>query len=111
MRHDIVSEIVFSVEREKWPTKEFTAEAHLVDGSPEVWSMRAELWTPPNENGKSFAWVSFLSPNAPYMDLPLCNSFDLSIGRAVIATARLRVWPTEAMLREWKEHMDERGNA
>jgi hypothetical protein len=94
MTQKLVAEISFSPSiREKWPTGTFIAEAHLLAESPSPWSMRAELWGPPNEGGRAFAWISFLSANAPFTDIPLGDSFQLKLGRTVVGTARLRVHP------------------
>ena len=66
MTKKLVAQLVFSPAlRESWPSSVLTAEAHLkAAGVTEVgpWSMRAELWQPPDADGRALAWVSFLSP-------------------------------------------------
>ncbi len=87
MKQEILAKICFSSElRDIWPTKFLSAEAHL-NGSNEdavPWSMRAELWSPPNEDGIAWAWISFLSPKAPFAELHF-KPFKLTLGSTVVA--------------------------
>ena len=72
MKQDLVAKICFSPElQDIWPKTILTAEAHLTDSNEDAapWSMRAELWNPPNEEGIAWAWISFLSQSS------LCGTF------------------------------------
>ena len=96
MKQKLVAEIRFSPElKDIWPTAFLTAEAHLTDSNEEVgpWSMRAELWTPPDENGIAWAWISFLSPKAPFAKLPPLKPFKLTLGSTVVARCTIFVQP------------------
>lgn len=87
MKHEAVARLRFSKElREKWPTTVLTAEAQS-EGGP--WSMRAELWSPPDDDGTALAWVTFLSPDAPVKLLESQPSFDVTLGRTIVATCSL----------------------
>ena len=48
---------------------------------------------PPDDDGKAFAWLSFLSSEAPFSELPLGGSFRIKLGRTVVGSAALRVFP------------------
>ena len=91
MTHRFIAEIRFSFGiQHAWPTKVFIAEAHLTsDDKSGPWSMRAELWNPPDENGIAQAWISFLSPKAPIAEISLDEPFKLTLGNKVIATCRM----------------------
>jgi len=95
MTKKLVAQLVFSPAlREGWPSSVFTAEAHLkAAGVTEVgpWSMRAELWQPPDADGRALAWVSFLSPEAPVSKAELDRGFELTLGRTCVATCRISV--------------------
>jgi hypothetical protein len=94
MIQKLVAEISFSPAiQEKWPTGTFIAEAHLLGEDVGPWSMRAELWGPLSESGRALAWVSFLSPDAPFTALPLGDSFQLKMGRTVLGSVTLKVYP------------------
>jgi hypothetical protein len=76
----------------KWPTSSISAEAYLLnDEAP--WSLRLDLWAPPDPSGKAFAWLSFLSPDAPYAELPLGSWFEVRMGRTALGLAVLRLFP------------------
>ena len=96
MTHRLVAEIRFSQElREIWPETVLTAVAHLTDDNEPAgpWSMRAELWNPPDRRGIALAWISFLSPDAPFTALPLNMPFELTLGRMSIARCTISVQP------------------
>jgi len=95
MMHKLVGEIHFLPELQgAWPKEILTAEAHLSDeDGTGPWSMRAELWSPPNESGKSLSWISFLSPEAPFAGYPLRESFNLTLGSKVVARCIIQVQP------------------
>jgi hypothetical protein len=94
MKQKLVTEIAFSPDiRDKWPSLAFSAEAYLLEEGHAPWSVRAELWAPPDATGKAFAWLSFLSESAPYAELPLGSSFELKMGRTALGQATLRVFP------------------
>ena len=93
MTQKLVAEVSFSEDiRDRLPTHAFNAEAHL-SAQDGPWSVRAELWSPPTEKGKSIVWLSFLSPNAPFAEVPLGSSFELRMGRTLIGQAALLVFP------------------
>jgi hypothetical protein len=95
MIQKLVAELIFSPAlREKWPSAAITAEAHLnaaegTEGGP--WSMRAELWQPPDAQGRAIAWIYFLSPEAPVLKAELNREFELTLGRTRVATCRVSV--------------------
>lgn len=96
MTRKLVAEIRFSQEvREFWPEKVLTAVAHLTDDNEKAgpWSMRAELWSPPDRRGIALSWISFLSPDAPFTALPLNMPFELTLGRTTIARCIISVQP------------------
>ncbi len=96
MKQRLFAKIRFSPElQDIWPTAFLTAEAHLTDSNEDVgpWSMRAELWNPPNENGISWAWISFLSPKAPFTALPPLKPFKLTLGSKIVARCIIFVQP------------------
>lgn len=106
MTKKLVAELVFAPAlREKWPSSVLTAEAHL-KGSPETnggpWSMRAELWQPPDAQGRAIAWVYFLSPEMPISNAELNRGFELTLGRTCVATCRISVMapPADAKIVE-----------
>ncbi|MCY3682221.1 MAG: hypothetical protein OXH16_12535 [Gemmatimonadetes bacterium] len=96
MKQELLAKICFSSElRDIWPTKFLSAEAHL-NGSNEdavPWSMRAELLAPPDQSGISPAWISFLSPKAPFATLSPLKSFKLTLGSTVVARCTIFVQP------------------
>lgn len=59
------------------------------DGGP--WSMRGELWQPPDAQGRAIAWVYFLSPDIPISTADLDRGFELTLGRTCVATCRVSV--------------------
>ena len=88
MKQKLFAKIRFSPElQDFWPTLFLTAEAHLNDNNEDVgpWSMHADLLHPPAQSGISLAWISFLSPKAPFTELPPHKPFKLTLGRTVIA--------------------------
>ena len=88
MKQELVAKIRFSPElQDIWPKTVLTAEAHLNDSNKDAvpWSMRAELWNSPNEDGIAWAWISFLSPKAPFAELPPLKPFKLTRGNTVVA--------------------------
>ena len=88
MKRKLFAKIRFSPEMQDfWPTLFLTAEAHLNDNNEDVgpWSMHADLLHPPDQNGISLAWISFLSPKAPFAALPPLKSFKLTLGSTIIA--------------------------
>ncbi|MDE2799229.1 MAG: hypothetical protein OXI94_11250 [Gemmatimonadota bacterium] len=92
MKQKLFAKIRFSSElQDFWPTLFLTAEAHLPNNNEDAgpWSMRAELWNPPNKNGIAWAWISFLSPKAPFATLPPRKSFKLTRGRSLVASCQL----------------------
>lgn len=96
MKQKLFAKIHFSPKlKDIWPTAFLTAEAHLTDSNEEVgpWSMRAELWTPPNEDGIAWAWTAFLSPKAPFAALPPLKPFKLTLGSTVVARCTIFVQP------------------
>lgn len=93
MNDKAVAKLRFSKElREKWPTTVLTAEAQG-EGGP--WSMRAELWSPPDDDGNALAWLTFLSPDAPVELLESQPGFDVTLGRTKVATCRLELGMTD----------------
>lgn len=94
MMQKLVGTITFSPElRDRWPTRVLTAEAHLGSESKDdagPWSLRAELWAPPDEQGKALAWVYFLSPEAPITQ-ELAGDIELTLGKTLVATCQVRV--------------------
>ena len=100
MKHELVAKIRFSPElKDIWPTKFLSAEAHL-NGSNEdavPWSMRAELLHPPDQSGISLAWISFLSPKAPFAKLPPLKPFKLTLGSTVVARCTIFIQPQSEM--------------
>lgn len=100
MKQDLVAKIRFSPElQDIWPKTILTAEAHLNDSNEDAvpWSMRAELWNPPNEDGIAWAWISFLSPKAPFAELPPLKPFKLTRGSTVVARCTIFVQPQREM--------------
>lgn len=88
MKQKLVAKIRFSPElQDIWPKTILTAEAHLTDSNEDAvpWSMRAELWNPPNEEGIAWAWISFLSSKAPFAELSHLKPFKLTRGSTVVA--------------------------
>lgn len=88
MKQELVAKIRFSPElQDIWPKTVLTAEAHLNDSNEGAvpWSMRAEFWNSPNEDGIAWAWISFLSPKAPFAELPPLKPFKLTRGSTVVA--------------------------
>ena len=88
MKQKLFAKIRFSPElQDFWPTVFLTAEAHLNDNNEDVgpWSMHADLLHPPDQSGISLAWISFLSPKAPFTELPPLKPFKLTLGSTVIA--------------------------
>ncbi|MCE2432991.1 MAG: hypothetical protein J4F29_08740 [Candidatus Latescibacteria bacterium] len=96
MKQEILAKICFSSElRDIWPTAFLTAEAHLTGTNEDAgpWSMRAELLDPPDQSGISLAWISFLSPKAPFTELPPLKPFKLTLGSTVVARCTIFVQP------------------
>jgi len=92
MKQKLFAKIRFSPKlQDIWPTAFLTAEAHLNDNNEDVgpWSMYADLLHPPNEDGIAWAWISFLSPKAPFAELPPRKSFKLTRGRSLVASCQL----------------------
>lgn len=106
MTKKLVAELMFAPAlREKWPSSVLTAEAHVTategtDGGP--WSMRAELWQPPDAQGRAIAWVYFLSPDVPISTAELDRGFELTLGRTCVAICRVSVMapPSDATILE-----------
>lgn len=87
LKHDAIAKLRFAKDlRAEWPTAVLTAHARAPDGP---WSIRAELWSPPNEEGTAFSWVSFLSPDAPVERLARQECFDVTLGETKVATCSL----------------------
>ena len=100
MKQKLFAKIRFSSGlKDIWPTAFLTAEAHLNDSNEDVgpWSMRAELWNPPTENGIAWAWISFLSPKAPFAKLPPLKPFKLTLGSKTVARCIIFVQPQSEM--------------
>ena len=100
MKQELVAKIRFSSKlQDIWPKTILTAEAHLNDSNEDAvpWSMRAELWNPPNEDGIAWAWISFLSPKAPFAELPPLKPFKLTRGSTVVARCTIFVQPQREM--------------
>ena len=96
MRQELVAKIRFSPElQDIWPKTVLTAEAHLNSSNEDAvpWSMRAELLAPPDQSGISLAWISFLSPKAPFAELPPLKPFKLTRGNTVVARCTICVQP------------------
>ena len=96
MKQKLFAKIRFSPKlQDIWPTAFLTAEAHLTDTNEDVgpWSMRAELLHPPDQSGISMAWISFLSPKAPFATLSPLKSFKLTLGSTVVARCTIFVQP------------------
>lgn len=92
MKQELVAKIRFSPElQDIWPKTFLTAEAHLNDSNEDAvpWSMRAELLHPPNEDGIAWAWISFLSPKAPFAELPPLKPFKLTRGSTIVASCTI----------------------
>ena len=114
MTNKFVATLTFSPNlRDKWPKSVLTAEARLnvdSDGSEGPWSLRAELWAPPDAEGRALAWVYFLSPEAP-IHQPLVKEFDLTLGSVRVAKCRIQVMsppnPRVAVERDFLEQPDE----
>lgn len=88
MKQELLAKICFSPAlRDIWPKTVLTAEAHLPNRNKDAgpWSVRAKLWTPPDENGVARAWIAFLSPKAPFTELPPLKPFKLTLGSTVVA--------------------------
>ncbi len=106
MTKKLVAELMFAPElREKWPSSVLTAEAHLKapDGTDDgPWSMRAELWQPPDRQGRAIAWVYFLSPEVPISRAALDRGFEVMLGRTRVAGCRVSVMapPADAEILE-----------
>ena len=114
MKQKLFAEIRFSPElKDIWPTAFLTAEAHLNDNNEDVgpWSMRAELWDPPNENGMAWAWISFLSPKAPFEVLPPLKPFKLTLGSTVVARCTIFVQPQFEMLHQENDFVNDPHNS
>ena len=95
MKHEILAKICFSSElRDIWPKKVLSAEAHLNVSNEDAvpWSMRAELLAPPDQSGISLAWISFLSPKAPFAELHF-KPFKLTLGSTVVGRCTIFVQP------------------
>ena len=85
----LLVQLVFSPElRKEWPKKVLTAEAQLQPGGP--WSIRAKLRAPPDQNGRAWALVEFLVPEAPTSDLILGSTFDMTLGSNNVASCTVR---------------------
>ena len=96
MKQKLFAKIRFSPElQDIQPTLFLTAEAHLNDNNEDVgpWSMHADLLHPPDQSGISLAWISFLSPKAPFTELPPLKPFKLTLGSTVIARCTIFVQP------------------
>lgn len=95
MIQKLVGEIFLDIDlQDVWPEKTLTAEAHLGGNEGEgPWSMRANFWSSPDENGRVFAWISFLSPEAPFAGYPLRESFCLTLGGRIVARCVIHVQP------------------
>ncbi len=96
MKQKLFARIRFSPKRQDiWPKTVLRAEAHLTDSKEDAapWSMHAKLWSPPNEGGVAWAWISFLSPKAPFTTLPPLKPFKLTRGSTVVARCTIFVQP------------------
>ena len=96
MKQKLFAKIRFSPElQDFWPTLFLTAEAHLNDNNEDVgpWSMHADLLHPPDQSGISLASISFLSPKAPFTELPPLKPFKLTLGSTVVARCTIFVQP------------------
>ncbi|MXZ12329.1 MAG: hypothetical protein F4Y79_23175 [Gemmatimonadetes bacterium] len=96
MKQKLFAKIRFSPDLQNiWPTAFLTAEAHLTDPNEDVgpWSMYADLLHPPDQSGISLAWISFLSPKAPFAGLPPLKSFKLKQGSTIVARCTIFVQP------------------
>lgn len=97
MSQKLLVKLQFSLAlRAKWPAKVVTAEAHSETGA---WSLRAELWTAPDEEGIAFAWVTFLSPDAPMLQPAGPSAFDVTLGRTTVATCYIQPLPAVTGIR------------
>ena len=96
MKQKLFAKIRFSPDQQNiWPTAFLTAEAHLTDTNEDVgpWSMYADLLHPPDQSGISLAWISFLSPKAPFAALPPLKPFKLTLGSKTVARCIIFVQP------------------
>lgn len=90
----LVAEIALSQEfRPRVTRSPFIVEALLGGDGSRSWSMQCEPWTAPDCHGRILAWVSFLSPDAPFAELPLGETFSLTLGGEELGEATLRVFP------------------
>ena len=101
MNPKVVARLEFSPElRDRWPTKVLTAEAWFRRTADEAsngpWSLRAQLWAPPDERGRAYAWISVLSPETPFDDIEIRSPFSLTLGRTVVAQCVILTKPHSA---------------
>jgi hypothetical protein len=110
-----VARLIFSPEhREHWPKSVLTAEAHLLPGEEPnqgPWSIRADLWAPPDDHGCALAWVSFLVPDAPTSRADLREGIELTLGGSKVATCHVMVMQVPqgelGTERDFLDHPDE----
>lgn len=95
MMRKLVAMLTFLPEqRANWPESVLTAEAHLEpehEESAGPWSLRAELWAPPDSEGRALAWVYFLSPEAPTASRALRDGIELTLGGTTVAICHISV--------------------
>jgi hypothetical protein len=87
MKRGPVARIRFQTPHGGRPEKQYAALAKLPSDPSEYsfgqWTLCAELWGPPDEDGRAFAWVEFLSPDAPADALEAGRRFTLYDGPRV----------------------------
>ena len=94
MTDRLVAEIEFAPDfPSPAPGAPFVVEAHLGGQATGPWSMRCEPWSASNDLDCVLAWVSFLSPDAPFEGLPLGEPFVLTLGPSEVGKATLKVFP------------------
>jgi hypothetical protein len=92
MEHDVIAKIQFSESlRDKWPSRRFAGLARFEsDGSDYPygqWSLAVELWAPTDADGRAFASVALVAPEAPRHLLQRGLRFQVFVGTTQVAVA------------------------
>ena len=79
--------------RPEWPSTEIIAEVRHPTPTSPPWSLRLQLWAPPNKDGIAMAWAFFLVPDAPIEALSTQSSFPVTLGGRQIGSCTLVTMP------------------
>ena len=93
MKTNFITRLRFNEElRQHWPSKLLVAEAWLPGAESEgPWSIRAELWSPPDEHGVALASVGFLNQSVVKEFYGIGQPFLLTQGGRPVAQCTLEV--------------------